>query len=94
MISLTATGWELLSNFLCIYCHRAKWDIHEEVEAGAGLYGVNGRDCRGHIGGVRVEATETTPLWHCLRYEHRGEVDHRKEAVGATRLLSYPPITR
>ena len=69
-------------------------DIHEEVEAGAGLYGVNGRDCRGHIGGVRVEATETTPLWHCLRYEHRGEVDHRKVAVGATRLLSYPPITR
>ena len=38
--------------------------------------------------------TETTPLWHCLCYEHRGEVDHRKEAVGATRLLSYPPITR
>ena len=38
--------------------------------------------------------TETTPWWHCLRYEHRGEADHRKEAVGATRLLSYPPITR
>ena len=34
-------------------------DIHEEVEAGAGLYGVDGRDCWGHVGGVRVEEVGT-----------------------------------
>ena len=34
-------------------------DIHEEVEAGAGLYGIDGRDCWGHIGGVRVEEVGT-----------------------------------
>ena len=34
-------------------------DIHAEVEAGAGLYGVDGRDCWGIIGGVRVEEVGT-----------------------------------
>ena len=34
-------------------------DIHEEVEAGAGLYGVDGRDCWGLVGGVRVEEVGT-----------------------------------
>ena len=34
-------------------------DIHEEVEAGAGLYGVDGRNCRGAVGGVRVEEVGT-----------------------------------
>ena len=34
-------------------------DIHEEVEAGAGLYGIDGRDCRGAVGGVRVEEVGT-----------------------------------
>ena len=34
-------------------------DIHEKVEAGAGLYGVDGRDCWGHIGGVCVEEVGT-----------------------------------
>ena len=34
-------------------------DIHEEVEIGAGLYGVDGRDCWGIIGGVRVEEVGT-----------------------------------
>ena len=62
IVKVTATGWWLLS--LLFYglwsCrHRAKWDIHEEVEAGAGLYGVDGRDCWGHIGGVRVEEVGT-----------------------------------
>ena len=60
MIRVTATGCRLLSNlFLCVYWHRAKWDIHEEVEAGAGLYGIDGRDCWGHVGGVRVEEVGT-----------------------------------
>ena len=34
-------------------------DIHEEVEAGAGLYGVDGRDYRGLVGGVRLEEVGT-----------------------------------
>ena len=34
-------------------------DIHEEVEADAGLYGVDSCDCWGIIGGVRVEEVGT-----------------------------------
>ena len=52
---------------LWVYWHRAKedsaleggGDIHEEVEAGAGLYGVDGRDYRGLVGGVRLEEVGT-----------------------------------
>ena len=58
-------------------------DIHEEVEAGAGLYGVDGRDCWGHVGGVRVEEVGTA---YCPgHYSRTWEVSDGRTILGQTK---------
>ena len=43
-------------------------DIGEEVEAGSAFYGIDGRDCRGYVRGVRVEQIRTA---HCRAHYAR-----------------------